>query len=106
VRQWRALNPPFEAAFARAREDGADAIAANARKVARGETGHSTGDVQRDRLIVETDLKLLAKWDPKRYGDKLQVDADVRMEVTLVDASSGIAEATLVHAAPAMLTKP
>lgn len=41
--------------------------------------GDSTGDVRRDRLIVDTDLKLLAKWDPKRYGESFQLrhaDAD------------------------------
>ena len=27
--------------------------------------------VQRDKLASETDLKLLAKWDPKRYGDRM-----------------------------------
>jgi len=28
--------------------------------------------IQRSRLRIETRLKLLAKWDPKRYGDKVQ----------------------------------
>lgn len=65
------------AAIARARLLGHDAIAARARQTARGksedEGGDSTGDVQRDKLIIETDLKLLAKWDPKRYGDLLKL---------------------------------
>lgn len=73
VRAWMAAHPAFSADIARARLDGFDAIARRARLTARGK-GDSSGDVQRDKLIVETDLKLLAKWDPKRYGDRINVD--------------------------------
>jgi len=63
--------------IARARMLGHDAIAARAMLTARGkkaeEGGDSSGDVQRDKLIIDTDLKLLAKWDPKRYGDLLKL---------------------------------
>lgn len=58
--------------IARAREIGYDAIAARLRGTARGRE-ESTGDVQRDKLIIDTDLKLLSKWS-KKYGDKQQVD--------------------------------
>jgi hypothetical protein len=47
----------------------------NVALTARGK-GDSTGEVQRDKLIVETDLKLLAKWSPKRYGDKVTHSSD------------------------------
>ena len=36
---------------------------ANGEKAKDGEPMLSTGDVQRDKLIVDLDLKLLAKWD-------------------------------------------
>ena len=45
--------------------------------------------ISRSKLRVETRLKLLAKWDPKRYGDKItqeHVGADgggIDMNVTL-----------------------
>ncbi len=71
VRNWSG-SKDVASAIARAREVGFDAIAHNARQIARG-LGESTSDVQRDKLIIETDLKLLAKWDPKRYGDKLAI---------------------------------
>lgn len=65
----------FSAAIACAREAGHDTIALRARLTIRGKTeeegGESSGDVQRDKAIVDTDLKLLAKWDPRRYGDKV-----------------------------------
>ena len=30
--------------------------------------------ISRSKLRVETRLKLLAKWDPKRYGDKITAE--------------------------------
>jgi hypothetical protein len=61
-------------AIARARAQGFDEIARKARLIARGDkAAGSTGDVARDRLICEVDMKLLAKWDPKRYGDLLKL---------------------------------
>ncbi len=75
VSDWRKAHATFSADFARARDAGFDAIAQRARLTARGKTetegGDSSGDVQRDKLIIDTDLKLLAKWAPKRYGEKL-----------------------------------
>lgn len=70
VRNWMNADEAVSSAIARGRELGWDMIAHNARTVARGK-GESTQDIQRDKLIIETDLKLLAKWDPKRYGDKV-----------------------------------
>lgn len=85
VNNWRRNDPVFDGDFARARETGHDAIAARTRDIARGLEG-SSGDVVRDRLIIETDLKLLAKWD-KRYSDKVVQEhtggvAIVRMDAT------------------------
>lgn len=59
--------------IAQAREIGYDAIANNTRAVANGIPGYSTGDVQRDKLIIETDLKLLAKWS-KKYSERQTID--------------------------------
>lgn len=58
--------------IARAREIGYDVIACRTRDTARGR-GDSTADVQRDKLIIETDLKLLAKWT-KKYADKSSIE--------------------------------
>lgn len=76
VNQWREDDPEIAKQFDEARDAGYDAIARRTRSTARGKSveqgGDSTGDVQRDKLIIDTDLKLLAKWDPRRYGDKVQ----------------------------------
>lgn len=75
VYDWEKAQPELSAAIAHARDHGHDAIAARTRQTARGQTkrGDSSGDVQRDKLIVETDLKLLAKWNP-RYRDKQEIE--------------------------------
>lgn len=83
VYHWIEDNPEFSARIARAREVGFDAIAEECLEIAdesafdaiEGEDGalRSNSEViQRSKLRVETRLKLLAKWSPKRYGDKVQ----------------------------------
>lgn len=63
--------------FAHARDLGFDEIAHRTRKTARGLTpengGDSTLDVQRDKLIIETDLKLLSKWS-KKYSERVGLE--------------------------------
>lgn len=91
------------AAIAHARVIGHDAIAARTRLTARGkdesEGGDSTGDVQRDKLIIETDLKLLAKWDPKRYGDLLKLSgSDGTGPVPVVSLSADMTAAQAAEA--------
>lgn len=70
----RRQDPEFAARYLEALEDAFVTIAQETRDVARGVEGFSSGDVQRDRLIVETDLKLAAKFARKLLGDKLDVD--------------------------------
>jgi hypothetical protein len=117
IRRWIEENPTFSSAIARARELGFDAIAADCLKIAddarndwmerHGEEDAgwvANGDhIQRSRLRVDTRLKLLAKWDPKRYGDKLQVDADLRLQVELIDATQAPVQATAQLATAAAL---
>ena len=75
VNKWRAANPEIDELMQDARDHGYDVIAARLRETARGK-GESTQDVQRDKLIVDTDLKLLAKWDSKRYGERQVLAGD------------------------------
>lgn len=75
VNDWRLNDEAIRAQFDEARDLGYDAIAQRSRLTARGkgetDGGDSTGDVQRDKLIIDTDHKLLARWDPRRYGDRI-----------------------------------
>lgn len=67
-------NPRFAEAMEHARAAGYDCHANDLTKLVRGEEGFSTGDVKRDRLVAETTMKLLAKWHPKKYGEKLEIE--------------------------------
>ena len=39
--------------------------------------------VQRDRLIIDAERWLLSKLAPKKYGDRIQIDADVKTNAPL-----------------------
>lgn len=83
VRTWAHNDKELSDAIACARENGEDIIAANLRHVARGAEGYSSGDTQRDKLIIDTDLKLLAKWNPKKYGEKTETNHTGEIGVTV-----------------------
>lgn len=85
VYSWISSDEELAARIAHARELGFDAIAEDildiaddgtndwvTRKNSRGNTEVvlNTDHVQRSKLRIETRLKLLAKWNPKKYGDK------------------------------------
>lgn len=72
VYDWLKEYTTFNQRFARARDDGYDEIACRLRETARG-NGESTGDIQRDKLIIETDLKLLSKWSNK-YSERMRTE--------------------------------
>lgn len=81
-RNWCKDDENLAIAYARAREDGFDAIAIDCLHIAddnRKDVRYTEDDIeivnsdviQRAKLRVETRLKLLAKWDPKRYGERV-----------------------------------
>jgi hypothetical protein len=87
VYDWMEEDADFAARIARARVLGFDAIAEQALEIAEDGTNDwierrrddgsidelvNSEHIQRSRLRVDTRLKLLAKWDPKRYGDRVQ----------------------------------
>ena len=106
VHDWKRADADIAAPIARAREIGADAIAQRLRLTARGfgpaQGGESTGDVARDKLICDTDLKLLAKWFPASYGDRVALtnargDGDATLQLIaapLVDELAGLLNVT------------
>lgn len=84
VTYWTHTDPLFKRRYQEARDIGFDAIAERLRGTARGKSdgdeGESTGDWARDRLIVETDMKLLAKWAPKKYGERVEIEHSIGTE--------------------------
>lgn len=86
----KSIPAEFSAVIARARTIGHDTIASNCRRTAKGDEGFSSGDVQRDKLIIETDLKLLAKWSPKKYGDRIDHEHTGNIAVTITQADADL----------------
>jgi hypothetical protein len=91
VYDWQKADAEFSGSIARAREAGFDQIAIDALEIADDGTNDfvekkrqdgSTYDavdaehIARSKLRVDTRLKLLAKWDPKRYGDRQLLGSD------------------------------
>ena len=75
IYDWQDRDGEFAARFARARELGFDAIADEALEI----VDDTNEEAASRRVRAETRLKLLAKWDPRRYGDSVQLkhaDAD------------------------------
>lgn len=79
---WRAAHPEFDSAIARARVPGFDAIAEETLEIidtfpmmadSEGGSRIDTGHVTWLKNRVEQRMKLLAKWDPSRFGDKLAI---------------------------------
>lgn len=107
-RDWVNGDDELTRRFARARADGFDAIAEQALEIADtpvdgvieklepNEAGELTV-VERRRedmlghrkLQVETRLKLLAKWDPKRYGERQRVEHSGNIGLEALVAGSG-----------------
>lgn len=94
---WRYRDEGFSGSIARAREEGFDMIAAECLEIADtplmgvkttvGKYGieETREDMLAHRkLQIETRLKLLAKWDPRRYGDKLDVNARHTGRISIV----------------------
>lgn len=69
---WMAEDAAFAGRIACARAQGYDAIADETMEIA-----DDLHDEPASRKVrIETRLKLLAKWDPKRYGDKVLMGSD------------------------------
>lgn len=89
VYDWVVARPDFAARLARAREMGYDALAEEALEISNTPVmgqkqvmgDKSTYTTVEDmlghrKLQIETRLKLLACWDPKKYGNKVQLGGD------------------------------
>lgn len=91
VYEWMKNDNDFSKRFAQAREAGEDVIAEECLAIADDATndymerdGRMELDrehVQRSKLRIETRLKLLAKWNPKKYGDRLGLEHSGKVEL-------------------------
>lgn len=73
VRLWQVADAEFSAQYARAREARAEVLADEIIDIA-----DQAADAQLARLQVDARKWAASKLDPKRYGDRLDIDATVR----------------------------
>jgi len=102
VYDWRDAHPEFAALLARARDRGEDAIVIQCMEIAdtplpgvetttkaNGDTEEKRGDMLGHRkLQIDTRLKLLAIWNPGRFGPK--IEQTVKGPVNLVVSGSDV----------------
>ena len=75
VRKWEGENDEFLALSSRARKDGTHWLADECIEIAdNGEI-----DPQHKRIMVDTRIRLIGKWNAREYGDKLEIDATSRV---------------------------
>lgn len=93
IHNWMDNDLRFAREYAKARADGYDRLADECLQIADDATNDfmdtehgpqlNKEHVQRSKLRIETRLKLLAKWDPKRYGEKTTMDLNAVVEQKL-----------------------
>ncbi len=98
IQNWEASDPEFASSIARAREAGEFALAWECKQIAdtpmAGEETELDAEgnvvkVKRSdmlahrKLQIETRLKLLAKFNPKRWGEKLELAGDKERPLTV-----------------------
>lgn len=92
VANWRAKDEAFDRRVKEARDAGFDAIAESCISIAdatdeytsRDSVEGKVRDPQRDKLRVWARLQLLAKWDPKRYGDAMTLRGDTANPLAVI----------------------
>ena len=86
IYNWQAEDKEFDASIAHARNIGHDAIAEDCLTLAdkeplevfdeAGNKRYDPGSIAWRKMQIETRVKLLAKWNPKKYGDKTILAGD------------------------------
>lgn len=108
---WVEVDEALASRFRRARLIGGHAIADRSRRTLRGfgpdQGGDSTGETLRDKAIAEHDLKLLARWFPKDYGERTTTELTGANggPVDITDTAAAAKIAALLEAAKARKVK-
>lgn len=97
---WLKNEPELSERFVRARESGFDNLADDTIRIA-DEPSKTKLDAADKRIRIDTRLKLLSKWDPKRYGERTTIAGDPEAPLTTPadPAAAAIAMASILAAA-------
>jgi hypothetical protein len=87
VMRWAAENEDFRGMYARARDEGCDAIAEEAVAIARRPVEDMV-DVARNRLAYDAHCWYAGKIKPKVYGNRQQVDVEGKLTLEQLVAAS------------------
>ena len=98
VYDWINADPSFASRVAYARDLGFEAIAEDILDIA-DDTPAISDHVQRSKMRIDTRLKLLACWSPKRYGNKQDVSIGNKEGETLKVQSNAENAALTLHLA-------
>ena len=98
VYDWINADPSLDSRVAYARDLGFEAIAEDILDIA-DDTPAISEHVQRSKMRIDTRLKLLACWSPKRYGNKQTVDVGNKENETLKIQSNAENAALTLHLA-------
>lgn len=79
--EWCDDDPELSSRLKASMEIGFDYLAAECLEIADLKPMDTT-DVQHQRLRVDTRLKLLSKWFPKKYGESMQIQGDITHRVS------------------------
>lgn len=82
--KWLHERPEFSKQYARAKEEAAELFSEDMLEIA----DSSSGDVQRDRLRVDTRKWIASKLKPKKFGDKVeqQISGTLELRRLVIDA--------------------
>jgi hypothetical protein len=98
VYDWMNADPSFASRVAYARDLGFEALAEDILNIA-DDTPAVSENVQLSKMRIDTRLKLLACWSPKRYGTKQTVDVGNKENETLKIESNAENAALTLHLA-------
>jgi len=87
LHSWRAHHPDFDKGYARAREQSADARVQEIISISDDiKTATDPVTVQAARVRIDTLKWIASKMQPRTYGDRLNLDGELNVNVTLAGA--------------------
>lgn len=90
VLKWQRDNAAFSDLSARAKQDGTHALADDSLRIA----DDMTIDVAHKRVMIDTRMRLIGKWNSKAYGDKLAIGGADDLPPVSLDLK-GVSDAAL-----------
>ena len=78
VLHWANIDPTFADMYTRARDTQADTLADGLETLAASAIGMDAAGVQAIRLQVDTRKWIVSKLKPRRYGEHLQIDGEIK----------------------------